>query len=69
MTGPRPRSAGLRAPCGAMAPMARSTPIAPGEQAPDFTLRQTFDRSVSLSELIRNGPLVLAFYVFDFGSV
>lgn len=49
--------------------MARSTPIAPGEQAPDFTLRQTFERDVSLSDLLGNGPLVLAFYVFDFGSV
>ena len=50
-------------------PMARSTPIAAGEQAPDFTLRQTFDRDVSLSGLVENGPVVLAFYVFDFGAV
>ena len=49
--------------------MARTTPIAPGDEAPDFTLRQTFDRNVSLSELVQNGPLVLAFYVFDFGAV
>ena len=49
--------------------MARTAPIAPGETAPDFTLRQTFERDVSLSELVEDGPLVLAFYVFDFGSV
>ena len=49
--------------------MARTTPIAPDETAPDFTLRQTFERDVSLSGLVQNGPVVLAFYVFDFGAV
>ena len=49
--------------------MARTTPVAAGEIAPDFTLRQTFERNVSLSELVADGPAVLAFYLFDFGAV
>lgn len=40
-----------------------------GERAPDFTLRHTFDQQVQLQEVRRQGPVVLAFYVFDFGSV
>lgn len=38
-----------------------------GDPAPDFTLRRTFEESISLSELLTKGPLLLAFYVFDFG--
>jgi len=40
-----------------------------GDTAPDFTLRRTFEESVSLAELLGRGPVVLAFYVFDFGNV
>lgn len=40
-----------------------------GDPAPDLTLRHTFDREVTLSDAWAAGPLVLAFYVFDFGSV
>jgi peroxiredoxin len=40
-----------------------------GATAPDFTLRRTFEESVSLAELLGRGPVVLAFYVFDFGNV
>ncbi len=46
--------------------------IAPGvgDRAPSFTLRKTFDERVSLEQLLDGGhPLLLAFYVFDFGSV
>lgn len=43
------------------------TPLDVGVLAPDFTLRWTFDRSVTLSEQIQSGPALLAFYVFDFG--
>lgn len=39
-----------------------------GEAAPDFTLRRTFDESVGLSGLLESGPVVLVFYVFDFGE-
>jgi peroxiredoxin len=40
-----------------------------GDRAPSFTLRKTFEEQVSLEELLEGGPLLLAFYVFDFGSV
>jgi peroxiredoxin len=40
-----------------------------GDRAPDFTLRHTFEESVSLRERLTRGPVVLAFYVFDFGGV
>ena len=40
-----------------------------GDRATDFRLRQTFDRDVGLRDLTRSGPAVIAFYVFDFGSV
>lgn len=40
-----------------------------GEPAPDFTLRHTFEHSVTLSAAVREGPVLLAFYVFDFGHV
>lgn len=40
-----------------------------GAAAPDFTLRRTFEESVSLADLLRRGPVVLGFYVFDFGNV
>jgi peroxiredoxin len=42
---------------------------APGDRAPDFTLRHTFTEQVTLADRWRRGPVVLAFYVFDFGSV
>lgn len=40
-----------------------------GDLAPDFELRRTFDESVTLSELTSRGPVLLVFYVFDFGHV
>ena len=41
-----------------------------GDPAPSFHLRKTFDEKVSLEELLEgHRPLLLAFYVFDFGSV
>ena len=44
-------------------------PVDIGEQAPAFTLRHTFEHSVSLRETLNHGPVVLAFYVFDFGGL
>ena len=44
-------------------------PVDIGEQAPGFTLRHTFEHSVSLEETLTHGPVVLAFYVFDFGGL
>lgn len=41
-----------------------------GDAAPRFRLRKTFEERVSLDDLLEGGrPLLLAFYVFDFGSV
>lgn len=39
-----------------------------GDHAPDFTLRRTFDESVSLAALRKRGPVLVHFYVFDFGK-
>jgi peroxiredoxin len=45
------------------------TPGTPGvgDLAPGFTLRHTFTEQVSLADRRGRGPVVLAFYVFDFG--
>lgn len=40
-----------------------------GDLAPGFTLRQTFERDVSLDELLEGSSVLLCFYVFDFGHV
>jgi peroxiredoxin len=40
-----------------------------GELAPDFELRRTFEETVRLSEHTARGPVLLVFYVFDFGHV
>jgi hypothetical protein len=41
-----------------------------GDRAPSFRLRKTFERKVALEDLLEgHRPLLLAFYVFDFGSV
>ena len=38
-----------------------------GDLAPDFALRHTFTEQVRLADRLMRGPVVLAFYVFDFG--
>lgn len=40
-----------------------------GDVAPGFTLRQTFERDVSLEDLLARSSVLLCFYVFDFGHV
>ena len=37
-----------------------------GEVAPDFELSASASSQVRLSEALRDGPVVLLFYVFDF---
>jgi len=37
-----------------------------GEAAPDFVLPYNANTQVRLSEALRDGPVVLLFYVFDF---
>ena len=39
-----------------------------GDEAPDFRLRHTFGTEVSLGETLERGPVLLVFYVFDFGG-
>jgi peroxiredoxin len=48
---------------------AASSPLPIGAIAPDFILRRTFEENVSLSDLLSRGPVVVAFYVFDFGNI
>lgn len=40
-----------------------------GDAAPGFTLRHTFEHDVDLRTALEAGPVLLAFYVFDFGHV
>ncbi len=42
--------------------------VAVGDPAPDFRLRHTFEHDVGLAGTLERGPVVLVFYVFDFGS-
>lgn len=44
-------------------------PPAVGGAAPHFRLRKTLDVTVALDELLTGGPVLLAFYVFDFGDI
>jgi hypothetical protein len=32
-------------------------------------LRRTFEQDVALADLLERGPVVVAFYVFDFGDI
>ncbi len=40
-----------------------------GEAAPDFTLPRSLDAVLTLSECLVQGPVLLHFYVFDFGTI
>jgi len=40
-----------------------------GDLAPAFDLRRTFDENVALEDPLATGPVLLVFYVFDFGHV
>ena len=43
-----------------------SAAVKVGEKAPDFTLPDTSGTPVTLSKLLANGPVILAFYVKAF---
>jgi thioredoxin-dependent peroxiredoxin len=45
-----------------------SSPLRIGDRAPEFTLPDTDGNPVSLSKLLQNGPVILAFYVKAFTS-
>jgi peroxiredoxin len=51
------------------APATNSTVPAVGDLAPEFTLRRSFEESVSLRQWNSGGSVLLLFYVFDFGRV
>jgi len=40
-----------------------------GESAPDFALPRSLDAVLTLSECLAQSPVLLHFYVFDFGTV
>jgi thioredoxin-dependent peroxiredoxin len=40
-----------------------ASPLKAGDKAPDFTLPDTDGKPISLSKLLSEGPVVLAFYV------
>jgi peroxiredoxin len=46
----------------------KASPLAPGTEAPDFTLFSTPDQTVSLNEF-RGRPVILAFYPADWSPV
>jgi peroxiredoxin len=47
----------------------RTPPIRIGDQAPRFTLPASTGERVSLDACLARGPVVLLWYVFDFGRI
>ena len=45
-----------------------SSKLSVGDKAPDFTLWEAPGKSITLSDELRNGPIVLVFYPADFTS-
>ncbi len=43
-----------------------STSLKVGDKAPDFTLPDTDGKPVTLSRLLQQGPVILAFYIKAF---
>jgi peroxiredoxin len=39
-----------------------------GDRAPDFTLPVTFQDKMTLSDVLKDKKVVLAFYIFDFAG-
>jgi peroxiredoxin len=40
-----------------------------GDTAPDFTLPRGVDQTLTLSDLLSTGAVLIHFYVFDFGTI
>jgi len=49
--------------------MQPNTRLAVGDRVSDFTLPTSTGQPVTLSDELKRGPVVLAWYLFDFGSV
>jgi peroxiredoxin len=47
----------------------RIPPIGVGDQAPRFSLPATTGDVLSLTDVLDRGPVVLLWYVFDFGRI
>jgi peroxiredoxin len=47
----------------------RTPPLGVGDAAPRFTLPSSTGNPVSLDDALARGPVVLVWYVFDFGRV
>ena len=47
----------------------RQQPLAVGDRAPDFTLPSSTGEPIALADYLQRGPVVLAWYLFDFGRV
>jgi peroxiredoxin len=47
----------------------RTPPLAVGDAAPRFTLPASSGDQISLDDALARGPVVLLWYVFDFGRV
>lgn len=45
------------------------TPLRVGDRAPAFSLPSSTGEPVTLSEELKRGPVVLAWYPFDFGRI
>ncbi len=44
-------------------------PLRVGDRAPEFSLPSSTGERVTLSDVLRRGPAVLAWYLFDFGRI
>ncbi len=51
-----------------LAALLGTTPIQVGDRAPDFTLQDTAGKQVTLSALLRDGPVILYFFPKAFTS-
>jgi peroxiredoxin len=47
----------------------RTPALGVGDIAPDFTLPASTGESIALKDCLARGPVVLLWYVFDFGRV
>jgi len=49
--------------------MMEQQPLTVGERAPDFTLPSSIGQPIALAEYLERGPVVIAWYLFDFGRI
>jgi len=47
----------------------RTPPLAVGEAAPRFELPASTGETIALDDVLARGPVVLLWYVFDFGRI